>query len=206
MAGGDAVRLWLVRHAAPLVAPGVCYGRSDVAADPVATAEAARRLHAVLPARFDWRVSSLRRTRQLAQALRAWRPGLPAPAVDERLCELDFGAWELRPWGEVPRGQLDAWAADFANYRPGGGESVRAMLARVRQVLTGLADPSSSDGHLWITHAGVIRSVQYLLAHGIQAVPERSEHWPVYAPACGEWLCLDVAEFLRRVRATGTLG
>ena len=83
---------------------------------------------------------------------------------------------------------------------------MRAMLTRVRQVLTGLADPSSSDGHLWITHAGVIRSVQYLLAHGIQAVPERSEHWPVYALACGEWLCLDVAEFLRRVRATGTLG
>ena len=31
------MKLWLVRHAQPLVDAGVCYGRLDVAADPAAT-------------------------------------------------------------------------------------------------------------------------------------------------------------------------
>ena len=42
-------RLWLVRHAAPQVAPGTCYGALDVPADPAATQAAARRLAAALP-------------------------------------------------------------------------------------------------------------------------------------------------------------
>ena len=35
-------RLWLVRHARPLVAPGICYGRLDMQADAQATADAAQ--------------------------------------------------------------------------------------------------------------------------------------------------------------------
>ncbi|MBV8617950.1 MAG: phosphoglycerate kinase, partial [Curvibacter sp.] len=32
-------RLWLVRHARQLIAPGTCYGRLDVPADPAHTLE-----------------------------------------------------------------------------------------------------------------------------------------------------------------------
>src|SRR5690606_10781153 len=42
-------RLWLVRHAAPLVSPGTCYGALDVPADAAATQAAAVRLAAALP-------------------------------------------------------------------------------------------------------------------------------------------------------------
>lgn len=43
------MRQWLVRHAQPLIAPGVCYGATDVAADEHATLLTARTLAQVLP-------------------------------------------------------------------------------------------------------------------------------------------------------------
>lgn len=181
--------MWLVRHAATALPTGVCYGASDIPADPVATVEAARRLDAVLPARFGWRVSSLIRARQLAQALQARRPGLAAPVVDPNLGELDFGAWERLLWDDVPRAELDAWAADFTDYRPGGGESVRMLLRRVRHALrTAMAD--GVDDQVWITHAGVIRAVRYTLQWGSAAVPTDAGHWPRKAPAPGQWVCV----------------
>lgn len=194
------MRLWLVRHAQPLVAPDVCYGHGDVAAVAAATAEAARRLHAALPTHFVWRASPLRRAQQLAQALRAWRLGLPDPVVDERLCELDFGAWELQRWDDVPRAQLDAWVADFADYRPGGGESVRQLLVRVRAALRECIACGAAE-QVWITHAGVIRAVQYTLRAGWTAVPRRAQEWPRAAPACGAWVCLALPERVDHAQA-----
>ena len=88
-----APRLWLVRHARPLVAPGICYGRLDMQADAQSTADAAQALHLALPADCLLAHSPLRRCRQLAQALQALRPGL-ASAMDSRLLEMDFGEWE----------------------------------------------------------------------------------------------------------------
>lgn len=190
------MRLWLVRHAAPVIPPGVCYGRSDVPADPAATAQAAGRLHQALPDAVVWRVSPLARTRALGDALRAWRAADPPPAVDERLVEFDFGAWELLPWDRVPRDELDAWAADFADYRPGGGDSVRDLLGRVRQALQTIQRRTSGADEVWVTHAGVIRAVQYLMLPGQPTVPKDAQQWPVSAPAYGEWLCLDGVERL----------
>ena len=51
--------------------------------------------------------------------------------ADLRLAELDFGAWENRLWSEVPRDDLDDWAADPMGYAPGGGETVEALTERV---------------------------------------------------------------------------
>jgi alpha-ribazole phosphatase len=42
------VRLFLVRHPAPLVAPGICYGRTDLLVEPTTLAVAAERLRARL--------------------------------------------------------------------------------------------------------------------------------------------------------------
>lgn len=50
--------------------------------------------------------------------------------VDARLLELDFGAWEGRRWEAIGAAAVDAWVADFAHHRPGGGESLAALLAR----------------------------------------------------------------------------
>ena len=75
--------------------------------------------------------------------------------TDDRLQEMDFGAWEGQPWTAIPRPELDAWAADTMGYHPGGGECVNQVLSRVRRAWTGLA--SSADATLIVAHAGPIR-------------------------------------------------
>lgn len=182
------MKLWLARHAVPVVEPGTCYGRSDVAADPRASAEAARELAAAIPAVVRVATSPSGRCTQLARDLQALRPEL-AVAQDHRLRELDFGNWELQRWAAIPRPALDRWTADFGRHRPGGGEAVQELLARVRAAL----EDSVRDGgdQLWITHAGVIRATG-LLVQGIFEVTDASQ-WPAIALPFGSWQVHDLA-------------
>lgn len=87
------MKLWLVRHAQPVVEAGVCYGALDVAANAPATAVAAVALSVELPAQCEVWVSPLHRCEQLAQQLRALRPDLSF-TTDVRLAEMNFGVWE----------------------------------------------------------------------------------------------------------------
>ena len=177
--------LWLVRHAQPLVAPGVCYGALDVLADADATAQAARALAGVLPPNLFVQVSPLQRCEQLAQCLRGLRPDL-AFKIDLRLQEMDFGVWEGVAWGEIPSASMEAWTADFGNHRFGGAESANAVLQRVAQVWD--AFRAAGQPAVWITHAGVIRAVN-LIAQNQRAVMN-AEDWPREAPAFGAWQTL----------------
>lgn len=180
-------RLWLVRHARPLIEAGVCYGRLDIDADAQATRAAAQSLHQALPAHGRLRHSPLRRCAQLAEALQALRPGTPSCA-DARLQEMDFGHWEGCRWDAIDATAIGDWAADLAWHAPGGGEALAEMLARVDHALQQTRAEAARDGgdRVWITHAGVVRCVQWLMAHGRQ--PPRSEQWTLDAPAPGGWL------------------
>jgi alpha-ribazole phosphatase len=151
------VPLILLRHLAPSGGEGLCYGRCDLDPGP-ALAERARVVAQGLPP-FDAVASSpLRRCRALAEAI-AGPCGL-AVEVDERLAEIDFGAWEGRPWAAVPRHELDAWAADLLGARPHGGESVAMLTARVAAAL---ADWRGRGGTvLVVAHAGVARAARAL--------------------------------------------
>ena len=143
--------LHLVRHLAPLAAPGVCYGRSDLAVDPAVQAAALPALRAALPAGVPVYASPLRRCASLAADLYG-----AAVQLDARLTELDFGSWELRPWDAIARAEIDAWAADLAGYRPGGGDSVAAMALRVSAFYGDLLARGEPEAVL-ICHAGTIR-------------------------------------------------
>lgn len=143
----------LLRHTRPAVAEGICYGRSDLALGPDFEAAAAAVL-ANLPEVGCVVSSPLGRCRQLAERIAAARR-LPL-AEDARLIEFDFGAWEGRPWAALPRGEIDAWAADFRDARPHGGESVAMLAARVAAALA--EAPAASPPPLWVTHAGVARA------------------------------------------------
>lgn len=182
--------LWLVRHAAVQAEPGLCYGRSEVPADAAATAAAAAALAPRLPRGAALRVSPLGRCQQLAEALRALRPDLQG-RLDARLAEMDFGAWELRRWAEIERAAFDAWLADFADARPGGGESVRAFMQRVGaawdEAVRGAAGTDGGD-EVWLTHAGVLRAARLLHA-GVRC-PVRAADWPREAAPFGAALCL----------------
>ena len=179
--------LWLARHAQPLVAPGLCYGALDLPADPAATARSAWQLASTLPQALQIRHSPLQRCTQLAQALQAQRPNLPLQS-DARLREFDFGTWEGRAWNDIARADIDAWTAAFATHRPGGGESLQAMLARVAAALQEARQHAAQGGCdvLWISHAGVARCVQWLLQAPTGSLP-RADQWPVTAPTFGAW-------------------
>lgn len=142
--------LHLIRHPRPLVEPGICYGRLDVAGESPELVAA--RLLSELPAGLPVYSSPLRRCRELAEHLRA------EPVIDARLAEMDFGDWEGRAWDDIPRDQLDAWAADVAGYAPPGGESPAALQQRALAFVAGLRVPEA----VVVTHAGVIR---VLVAH-----------------------------------------
>lgn len=142
--------LHLIRHPRPLVEPGICYGRLDVAGEkPEAVAA---RLLTELPAGLPVYSSPLRRCRELAEQLQ------PQPVIDRRLAEMDFGDWEGRAWDDIARAELDAWAADVAGFAPPGGESPRRLQQRALAFVASLQVPEA----VVVTHAGVMR---VLLAH-----------------------------------------
>lgn len=185
------MRLWLLRHAQPKVAPGVCYGRLDVPADAVQTVQVARAVVQALQkqgvAPVALRTSPRVRARALAQALAA-PLGLPLEE-DGRLAEMDFGCWEGVPWDRIPQAAFDAWTADFAHHRFGGRECTQQVLERVWQAMQ-QARASAGD-QLWVTHAGVIRAAQHLQVRGRPQI-ETAAQWPREAPAFGGWVVVDL--------------
>lgn len=176
-------RLWLVRHARPLVEPGICYGASDLEADLQDTQRAALELAQALPAGARLFMSGLRRAQQLAQAVHDLRPDLAAPVCDLRLNEMDFGRFELKRWDQIDKAEFDGWTADFHAHRFGGRESVGELLERVAQALEATAQAGDC---IWVTHAGVIRAVDFLRNHPGR-LPQAHD-WPRQAPAFGAWI------------------
>ena len=73
--------------------------------------------------------------------------------ADDRLMELDFGAWEGLPWDDVPREALDAWAADPWAFCPPGGETGAALVARIRAFWSDLP----MGDHILISHGGPLK-------------------------------------------------
>lgn len=177
-----AMTLWLVRHAQPLIAPGICYGATDVPADPDATQTAAHALALALPQGTRVTSSPLQRCERLMQAVLRLRPDLTCK-TDARLGEMDFGAWEGQRWDAIDRAEIDAWTAAFETWRCGGGECVRDVMARVASAWDETRHRPQPTA--WITHAGVIRAAT-LVAHGVRQVTDASQ-WPKDAPGFGQW-------------------
>ena len=80
------------------------------------------------------------------------------PAVEPLICECDFGAWSGRALEDVHAAEPDAvgaWLTD-PDACPHGGESLRALLARVGGWLDAQA---RLDGRaIVVTHGGVVRA------------------------------------------------
>ena len=182
------MKLWLLRHARVTLEAGLCYGASDVPADPDLTLQAAESAASRLPPGLPVRVSGLGRAQQLERELHRLRPDLEAPVVDPRLNEMDFGHWELQPWDAMPRTAFDAWMADFAHHRFGGAESTQQLIDRVADALDDLCNRGQQEA-VWVTHAGVIRAVRFVVIHGRGPIHDVSQ-WPKDAPATGGHLCL----------------
>ena len=155
------MQLYLIRHPLPDVAPGICYGRTDLALAADVTASAAR-IRPQVPGGLSVYSSPLRRCRELAARLHS------APRHDDRLMEMDFGDWEMRPWKHIQREALDGWAADPLGYAPPGGESVDELRRRVFDFVDELVSQGVRQT-LLVTHAGVMK----VLVGRVRALPAR---------------------------------
>lgn len=145
--------LILVRHTRPDIAPGVCYGATDLDCTHDFAIQAAVVL-VDLPPADRLLTSPLRRCRRLAELIAA-HTGLE-PHVDARLAEMDFGRWEGCRWDDLPRDEIDGWATDFHHFRDHGGESVAMVRARVDAAI---ADARALGGTtVIVTHNGVVRA------------------------------------------------
>ncbi len=170
------MQLHLIRHPRPDVAPGVCYGQTDLGLAESAAAVAAR-LRPLLPESFALHASPLARARLLADEL-------GHPALDARLKEIHFGDWEGRRFDDIGRA-IDDWVADPLGFRAPGGESAREMSARV---LHWLADvhAASPTAVVVVAHGGPLR----VLAGHLLGLP--AERWIGLDFGCGQVTRIDV--------------
>jgi alpha-ribazole phosphatase len=145
-----AVVIALVRHPPLAIRPGICYGRRDLAiADASDIAPIVAQLRGV---RGTVWTSPLRRCRIVADAIGANRG-------DARLIEMDFGAWDGMAWDDIPRADLDAWAADPLAFAPPGGETGAALVARV----AAFRDDLPEGDHVIVSHGGPLKVLIALL-------------------------------------------
>jgi alpha-ribazole phosphatase len=154
------MKVALIRHPAPLIEPGLCYGRLDIPTAPSAQAQI-REIAAdprLQGATRVWSSPALR-CRGLAEAI-AHALSVPL-TIDPRLSELDFGAWEGQPWDAISRQDLDRWAASPMTFAPPGGESGAALFARVRDICTDLRQ--ARQDCVVVSHGGPLKLLAPLL-------------------------------------------
>ena len=151
-----STQVYLIRHPAPIDVDGLCYGRLDVAVEQqsiIAAAESASAqlsTHTLASAAIYCSPSS--RCVGLAQHIASPRE----PELSEDLMEMGFGHWQGRRWDAIPRDELDAWAKDVWNYRPGGGESAEMVAARWERWVHQVRRTHAREV-VAVTHAGLIR-------------------------------------------------
>lgn len=144
------MRLHLFRHTRPQIADGLCYGHTDVDVSDSECVALAGKLSGQLQAGLPVFSSPLQRCAKLARLLHA------EPMFDHRLKELNFGAWEMLAWNDIPRSEIDAWATAPATYKPGGIESAVDVAQRVIDWLNQIRLLNIPEV-IVVTHAGIIR-------------------------------------------------
>ncbi len=151
--------LVLIRHPPVALPAGTCYGRLDVELSPYTDlADIVGRL-TTFPKFVLWSSPSVR-CRVVAEAIAA-AVGVVV-RLDSRLLELDFGVWEGLPWSDVPRAELDRWAACPASFAPPGGESGASLVARVAELYGSLEQLRGA--HVVVSHGGPLRLLAALAA------------------------------------------
>lgn len=148
--------IYLIRHTTPLVAKGICYGQTDLDVTDTFEQEA-EDIRRVLPVSGFVAIysSPLQRCARLANHL------FPdhEPVLRPDLMELHCGSWEMQPWDDLPKDEIDPWMADFVNIRVPGGESYLDLHQRVTSCFTAIASSGATGPQAIVAHGGVLRSI-----------------------------------------------
>ena len=146
------MEIYLIRHTA-VQASGICYGHSDVPLADTFAAEVAALRPKLPPLPYRVFSSPARRCVALAEAVAT------DLTLDERLREMNFGAWENRLWAELPRAETEPWMADYVTLAPPAGETFGAVQQRAAAFLTELTAAAPAAPTLVFTHGGTIRAL-----------------------------------------------
>jgi alpha-ribazole phosphatase len=147
------MEIYLIRHTTPDIVKGTCYGQADIGTTDSFAQEAAC-IQEHVPKEVQTVYSSpLRRCRQLAERL------FPQTAIflDDRLKEINCGAWEMQLWDEIEKAHLQHWMQDSLNICMPGGESYVQLYNRVRHFFNSLY--THQHPIAIVSHGGVIRSL-----------------------------------------------
>lgn len=165
----ENLRVW--RHPRPTGAAGRCIGAgTDLPVHWRTAKRLARRIQKLAQRERLPKVvcsSPLRRCAEVGAWLKAWGW---RHHQDPALLELNFGAWDGRPWTAIAQADIDAWVADFVAYAPGGGETLAALLERA-----GSWRPR--EGCLVISHGGWMLARRWGLEQGQDLLPTAAL-WP----------------------------
>ncbi|PHS03707.1 MAG: alpha-ribazole phosphatase [Kordia sp.] len=148
------MEIYLIRHTSPKIDKGICYGQSDIDVqnsfeDEVVT------IKKNLPVTIDNIAvysSPLVRCKKLAQCFSK------EITFDDRLMEVNFGDWELKPWDGINEEELNTWMGDFVTIAPPNGESYVQLSERVNTAFDAIVKASGKD-KIIVAHGGVIRAI-----------------------------------------------
>ena len=143
-------------------AGGAFLSASDPPLNHTGTAQARHAAHVLRDAAFDFALTSPKlRCRQTCAIL---APEI-APRVDDRLIEVNFGAWEGRTkdWLELHESDaLRRRSENPVNFRPPDGESFADAAVRIEPLARSLLD-ASSKRILVVAHRGTLGVLERLL-------------------------------------------
>ncbi|MCH2225843.1 MAG: alpha-ribazole phosphatase [Crocinitomicaceae bacterium] len=149
------MELVLIRHTTPAIEKGICYGQSDL---DVADSFEAELMPILKELGRQSKVysSPLKRCRLLAERIGE------EVVLDDRLMEMNFGDWELQPWSDIPKEEIQPWYDDFVNVPAKNGESLKELSVRVESFLNKLIK-SGEQKVVCFTHAGIIRIINGII-------------------------------------------
>ncbi len=143
--------LYVVRHGRTTAnASGLLLGRADPELDDVGLRQA-RQIAAALPDGLRVYSSPLTRTRQTAAA------ASNDVLIDERLIELDYGDFDLKPMADISAETWAQWRGD-ANFRPPNGETLNELAHRVGSLLDELSPLAAERDVAVVTHVSPIKA------------------------------------------------
>ncbi len=198
-AASRGTRLFLVRHGEPEEwARGVCCGRLDPGLSAAGVEQALRAASALARARIDAVYSSpSRRALETAAHVAA-----AEVQVDERLREIDFGAFEgmTSEQAELRHPEaFAAWVRSPGSVRFPGGESWSDLRDRVLPALETICSREAGRCVAVVAHAGVVRVV---LADVLGASPDACFRIAVDHGSITEMIRFGSAWTLRTTNAT----
>jgi len=159
-------RLYLIRHGeTELNARGVYYGWTDCSLSSRGISQAKDIADSLRNVSFDAVVSSpLKRTKETAVIVSGFNE--QDLFLDERLKELNFGAWEGKHYQAIQdsdRENWNLWVNDWIKASPPLGESFASLYRRVKQSIRDILARHDGKTVLLVSHQGCLRIIMCVL-------------------------------------------